>query len=354
MCDCLLALPPATESGRALFAKNSDRPPAEAQVIEWLPPRRDHAPTRATHIEVSPHPRSTLGVLASRPSWMWGVEHGVNEAGVAIGNATIYTTLDPRTAAAALTGMDLVRLGLERGTTAASAVDVIIGLLETYGQGGSGYEHTDHPYWSSFLVADAAQGFVLETSGRAWASEQVGRTRATSNRTTIFEFDAAHRHPGQPVETLVDPRWQASQRALAAEPLAIGDLKAHLRSHVGQDGYSVCMHVPPSETERSGVETGGVEDQATTASLVAELPQSGRPLAHLLLGWPCRSVYVPLYVGRDIGTPETWRRFLNLRPSHRRSLDELERDLLADASDDDEWAAEAWRRVDSVLTSLGV
>jgi hypothetical protein len=340
MCDCLLALAPATQSGRALFAKNSDRPPGEAQAIEWLPPRRDDGDVKATYIAVPAHRRETVGALVSRPTWMWGAEHGVNAAGVAIGNATIYTTLDPRTAAPALTGMDLVRLGLERATTAADAMHVIIDLLERHGQGGSGYADADHPYWSSFLIADADDGWVLETSGRAWASEQVGRTRATSNRTTIFEFDAANRHPGQPVDTLVDPRWNASQRALAAEPVGLNDLKAHLRSHAGVDGYSVCMHVDG--------------EQATTASLIAELPRGATPCAHVLLGWACRSVYVPLFVGRDLGEPVAWDRFAALRPTHRRALDELERDLIADAADDDAWAPEAWRRVDQTLTALGV
>jgi hypothetical protein len=340
MCDCLVALGSATESGRTLFAKNSDRPPEEAQAIEWLPSRRDEGVVHATYIPVAPHRRDTVGALVSRPTWMWGVEHGVNAAGVAIGNATIFTTLDPRAFPPALTGMDLVRLGLERATTADDAVHVIIDLLERYGQGGSGYVDREHPYWSSFLVADRDSAWVLETSGREWASEQVGRTRATSNRTTIFEFDAAHRHPNQPVETLVEPRLAASRRALADEPLGLSDIKAHMRSHIGEQGYTVCMHN---------------EEQATTASLIAELPAGGgSPLAHVALGAPCRSVYVPLYVGRDTGTPLSWECFAAIRPSHRRALDELERDLVADATDDDTWAAEAWRRVESTLRALGI
>ena len=117
----------------------------------------------------------TVGALVSRPWWLWGVEHGVNEAGVAIGNETIYTTLDPRDAPPALVGMDLVRLGLQRATTARAALEVMVGLLERYGQGGSGHVNADRPYWSSFLVADPAEAWVLETSGTAWAAEWVGR-----------------------------------------------------------------------------------------------------------------------------------------------------------------------------------
>src|ERR1700674_1614450 len=96
VCDCLVALPPATASPRTLFAKNSDRPPDEAQELEWLAPRRDTGLVRATYLDVDPAPGWTLGVLASRPAWMWGLEHGVNEAGVAVGNEAVYTNLDPR------------------------------------------------------------------------------------------------------------------------------------------------------------------------------------------------------------------------------------------------------------------
>lgn len=282
MCDSLVALGAATDTGRTIFAKNSDRPPSEHQVIERHEPRRD-GPVRCTYIEVDGGGRDTIGVRGSRPWWQWGFEHGVNDAGVVAGNETIYTTLDPRGAPPALIGMDLVRLGLERAITAADWVDVVTSLLERYGQGGSGHHGVERPYWSSFLVADRYTAFVVETSGREWEVEAVERARAISNRTTIPAFDAAHRHPRQPVERLVDPRWEASKRVLAAEPVTVDAVMRHLRSHDGVDGYSVCMHVPDVE--------------ATTASLVVELGED--VVSHWLLGSPCEHEYVTMPTGAD-------------------------------------------------------
>ncbi len=272
-----MALYPATANDCTLFAKNSDRPPTERQVVERFPSRREST-TRTTHLEIDGRDRDTIGFIGSRPTWMWGVEHGVNVAGVAAGNATIYTTLDPRGAPDGLTGMDLVRLALERGSTAPEAVDVITSLLGRHGQGGYRHEGVDRPYWSSFLVADPLHAFVIETSGSESAVEPVERTRATSNRTTIPAFDAAHRNPRQPVERLVDGRLAASNAVLAHEPVTVETLKAHLRSHVGgDDGYTVCMHVP--------------EVEVTAASMIAELPIDGPPRAWFLIGSPCTGEY---------------------------------------------------------------
>lgn len=283
MCDLLVALPAATAGGRTLFAKNSDRPPTETQVLEWLAPRRE-ARTRTTYLRIDGPPGgTTLGVLGSRPAWMWGLEHGVNEAGVAAGNATIYTTIDPRGHPPALTGMDLVRLALERGTTAADAVTVVAEAIDRWGQGGSGHEHADRPYWSSFLVADPSEAWVVETSGREVLAQQVERSWATSNRTTIPAFDAAHRHPRQPVERLVDPRLAASRGVLAEEPVTVDSLRAHLASHAGgDDGWTICMHVD------------GVEE--TRASMVAELG-AGRPRVWVAEGPPCRTTFSLREVG---------------------------------------------------------
>ena len=261
MCDSLVALGDATADGVTLFAKNSDRPPREHQVIEWSMPRVETT-TATTYIAVDGFNGSTLRCVLSRPSWCWGAEHGVNAAGVAIGNEAIYTTLDPRGFPKALIGMDLVRLGLERASSAQGAVSVMTSLLEQYGQGGSGHDAaTDgaqRPYWSSFLIADPSDAWILETSGTAWEAEQVTETAAISNRTCIASFDATHRHPSQPVERSVDPRLSASFALLERRPVTRESIESHLRSHDScvEAGWSVCMHVPEVESTAASMIAG--------------------------------------------------------------------------------------------------
>ena len=277
MCDVLVALPPAT-GGATLFAKNSDRPPHERQILEWIEARSEKS-TRATYVDIKGHETLTQRCIISRPEWGWGAEHGVNESGVAIGNATIYTTLDPRGFPDALTGMDIVRLGLERATSARQAMEIIIELITTYGQGGSGHapSASPRPYWNSFLVADGSSGWVIETSGRDYAVQEIVDTWAISNRTTIPEFDG-RRHPRQPVERLVDPRLNASRDVLERRPVTTELLKSHLASH-GQsnEGWNVCMHVE------------GIEK--TTASIIAELSIQDGPRVWVTQESPCQSQY---------------------------------------------------------------
>ncbi|MEO7427952.1 MAG: carcinine hydrolase/isopenicillin-N N-acyltransferase family protein [Acidimicrobiales bacterium] len=293
MCDLLCALPVAT-GGVTLFAKNSDRPPDEAQIIEWLAPRVDDGCTRATHVELAAHPDPTFGIVGSRPAWGWGLEHGVNEGGLAAGNATIYTTLDPRPASEGLTGMDLVRLVLERAGDADRAVSLLAELLATVGQGGSGHAEGHRPYWSSFLLADPRRAYVVETSGNVGAVEEVTAVRAISNRTTIPAFTDEVAHPRQPVGTLVQPRLDASRRVLDQRPVTVDALQAHLRSHDGgAGGWTVCMHVEEADHR-----------EATTSSIVAELPVDGPPVAHLLLGSPCRGTYRRVTVTSGAGAVE--------------------------------------------------
>ena len=340
-------LAPATDGRTTLFAKNSDRPFHEAQELIWTPPRRDRSSVSATHVAIEAHPTDTFGHLSIQPRWMWGVEGGVNVTGVAIGNERVTTTLDPRLFPDALTGMDLVRLALERAVDASSAVEVIIDLLGTYGQGGSGEADRHAPYWSSFLIADGTRAYKLDTSGRAWLAEEVTTTAAMSNRTSVEPFDAEHRHPRQPVATLVNPRLACSVAALEHRPVTLRALTEWQRSHVHHadaPGWSVCMHV---------LDRG--HEQRTTAAFVAELPGDATKVRDdarmwVTLGSPCLSVRVPVVVGEPLGEVPRWERFAALRPEHRERIDELETWLAAELQPADD----AWREVAATLDQLGV
>lgn len=67
------------------------------------------------------------------------------------------------------------RLGLERGSTAKEALDVIVALLEEHGQGGNYYEDADacHSFQSAYLIVDREEAWVLETIGKYWAAEKI-------------------------------------------------------------------------------------------------------------------------------------------------------------------------------------
>ena len=195
MCDTFIALSPATADGSVIFGKNSDREPNEAQCLEYHP-ARTHGPNRSlqcTYIQI-PQARTTQAVLLCRPFWMWGAEMGSNAKGVVIGNEAVFTRM-PRSLKGGLTGMDLVRLGLERGVCAQSALDAIVGLLADFGQGGSGgYENNKLAYHNSYIIADPTEAWILETAGPLWAARQISAFHAISNRLTIGEH-FERRHP---------------------------------------------------------------------------------------------------------------------------------------------------------------
>ncbi len=385
MCDTLCV----RTDGAMLFAKNSDRHPDEAQVVEWHG-RRATAPLglRTQYLTIAdPGANAFLG---SRPTWLWGVEHGVNEHGVAIGNEKIWTVDRPREQSPALLGMDLVRLGLERASSADEALTVLTTLLERHGQGGSGEPHRDEPYFSSFLLADPDGGFVVETSNRTWAARPIGDgaaisnrislttdwTRASSNVATDIDFDT-YRRPLMST-AIADLRLELTSATVArGSATTVVDVARTLRSHgegrsanelpdeIGPDGngFTVCMHRRESHSQ-------------TTASMIAELRTATPPRAWVSLGNPCSSVYVPCFppaVAPGLADAGSWRRFARLRDRVEAAPESLadvrvelaivEAELWAEAdaafasgerSRLDAFARTAFAPVDAALHRLGV
>ncbi|WP_244248338.1 C69 family dipeptidase, partial [Pseudomonas aeruginosa] len=333
---------------------------------------------RTTYLDI-PQTAQRHALVISQPSWIWGAEMGVNEHGVAIGNEAVFTKLT-RQRGTALLGMDLLRLGLERGASAREALEVITGLLQRYGQGGpAGYRDKRIRYDNSFLIADPGEAWVLETAGNLWAAKKVERWAISNALTLGHEFDLCSRdledqarrqgcwdgrgdfHFARVFDTRLLPwvggahrRCRVNQRFLDSLP---GEpdwhaLFAALRHHGPRGDHfrrhnnrQVCMHAGsfwrPSQT---------------TASLVARLRDDGPLLAATGTSAPCLGLFQPLSFDPASGTAvlsqpreavqeSPWWRF---EAVHRRALtdrafrrllrsgrDWLERELFADLEQPD-------------------
>ena len=173
-----------------LFGKNSDRPSDEVHEVIHVPAatHAEGATVRCTHIEI-PQASQTHAVVLSRPAWLWGCEMGANEFGVVGGNEAVHSLLASELGSTPrLLGMDLLRLALERGATAADAARICGELLQAHGQGGACAEDDDWTYENGFLFADQTEAYVLETCGvHHWACERVppGTCRNISNGLSI-------------------------------------------------------------------------------------------------------------------------------------------------------------------------
>ena len=297
MCDTLVAIVP----GRVLFAKNSDRDPNEAQHLTWHP-AREHprgARLRCTHVTIAQAPH-THAVLLARPFWLWGAEMGANAHGVVIGNEAVFT--DAPAEPHGLTGMDLVRLGLERGGTAREAVDVIAALIEAHGQGGGcGHEHPGFTYQASFLVADAAGGFVVESVGRRVEVATIAGAATISNALTLPVL-RGHRDRLRSAVAAADAR-QACTLAAARAARGVGDLWAALRDHRGpRPAYHLLNGGMAAPCMHAG---GAVASSQTAGSWVAELTSTGARHWVTATAAPCLSLWKPVAVDAplDLGPP---------------------------------------------------
>jgi hypothetical protein len=312
-----------------VFAKNSDRPRGEVQLAVPFGRRATAGCTLRTQY-LSIGDTGAHATFLSCPTWLWGAEHGINEYGVAIGNERVSTVHDAASAQPGLIGMDLVRLGLERGRSAEEALEVMTDLLSVHGQGGIADAERQEAYDSSFLVADPRGAFVLETAGRDFAIAPVPQGTAISNRLTLTtEWTRASDAlaPGDDFDRFrnqaedsssADLRLSASRQFLASQPAGGLDpaaTVAHLRDHGhgpwGAPGGDDLID-PPAEA--SGGDLSGasvcmhVRSRATTAaSMVAVLPRGigdGQFVrAYVALGSPCVSIFIPAFPSTAGGPP---------------------------------------------------
>ncbi len=351
MCDTFVI----RRNDKMLFGKNSDREPGEAQLVVRIPPVSGDLQKKleATYITID-QTQSRHGVLLSKPSWIWGAEMGANERGVVIGNEAVFTRVMEKTDG--LIGMDLVRLGLERGDDAEHALHVITGLLQAHGQGGiCGFRDKRFRYDNSFIIADPENAWVLETAGRHWAAKKVADFAAISNCLTIgtdydmtsagiedfaknkgyfkgkgpLDFQATFEAPLMPFFARSRKRIKTTECTIRVIPetgmkAALAGAIEVLRTHQSPAGVpasgtnaDICMHA------------AGLVRRSQTCGAMVSLLKKDRSI-HLLTGTsaPCLSVFKPVevigngpfYVLHPDGQTvedSLWRRF---EPVHRHAL----------------------------------
>jgi len=344
-CDTMVALPDATTTGTTILGKNSDRPIYDCQPLMFNA-RAKHASGSALKLEYVEIPQvaETYATIGSSPYWCWGYEEGINEFGVAIGNEAIFTKTFTKGVAdckagqepsRGLLGMDLLRLGLERGKTAREALEVITKLVEKYGQWGSGVPcvgDIQGGYDNSYIITDAKEAWVLETVGKRWIAK-----RFTKGVTSISNEPSIRCHWDLTSPDLIDFAveqgwWPADKKDSFDFGLAYIDFKTPLhlsharamrsRELLGQkkegevcprwmmrtlrdhydttflqgpyfnaalpDFLSICMHVSPAAFTWGN----------TASSAVFILPESKERLP--VFWWtpcpPCTGLYIPFFV----------------------------------------------------------
>ena len=301
MCDTLGFL----SGDRGYLAKNSDRSPNEPQLVEFYPAREGlGGDLRVTYTTI-PQAERTHAVLLSRPAWMWGAEIGVNEHGLCIGNEAVFTK--GNYGKTGLTGMDMLRLALERTDTATTAAELLIELLQRYGQGGNcGFDHKFY-YDNGFLIMDRKKLYVLETAGKEWVLKE--QTRASiSNRLSLG--GDGDRYSGAPCDfrkRYTEPvythfsgsvhRLAQTRDSLATAEDTMDCMTALRRHRHGSDPFgkgdvgSVCMHF------------GGLVGDHTTASMVVELAEGRTVVWNTGTSLPCVSLFKPWLFGSDMTAP---------------------------------------------------
>jgi dipeptidase len=329
MCDTFVALGNATRDGSVIFGKNSDREPNEAHEVVLIP-RATHskdAVVACTYVDV-PQVQKTNAVLLSKPFWIWGAEMGANEHGVVIGNEAVFTKI-PYDKEPGLIGMDFLRLALERASSVGEALDVMIDLLETYGQGGNcGFAHEMY-YHNGFLIADREDAWVFETAGKQWAAEKVKDVRSISNVISIG--DSWDRASADLISTALDRGWCKNPKDFnfsrcysdfiytnfAAGRHRLCRTDNLLRNYLGQIDISFAMRLLRDHGSGVGdgwqpgkgltgaevcmhASFGPVRVSQTTGSMISHLSPEGD--VHWVTGTaaPCTSIYKPVWMAAGL------------------------------------------------------
>jgi secernin len=309
MCDTFAYRGMVANRKVAWFGKNSDREPNEAHEVVFIKGKNQPAglTLKCTYIEI-PQVSTTYDVILCKPEWMWGAEMGINQHGVVIGNEAVFTKGQQPTKQA-LTGMDLLRLALERSNNAREAVDSITGLLTSYGQGGNcGFSHPFY-YNNSFLIADQVESWVLETVDRDWVAKKFENTTAISNALSIetdWDEPSNRLHSGKNFAALNSDKLMThfseaglrnscvlkSLNKIQPESSILQAFEA-LRAHGENEWFSHSSLVANTVCMHAGF--GPIRINQTTGSMVVDMTEDNPTIWITGTSAPCLSVFQPIW-----------------------------------------------------------
>lgn len=237
-CDLAAALGSATVTGQTMVGVNHFGGGGELSLRSL--PTRVHAVG-----EMVDHPRlrlaevrQTARILGWSSPGSWGFVFGTNEHHVGIGVSRWKSRIPPSDNG--LEGGDIVRLALERSTSARQGAEIVCDFIERFGQQPSDGDPI-------FLVADGGEALVVEAAGKHWAMLEVERSRAVcdvglirqdwrrlsgglashaiaqawcQNDGSKIDFHASLADPNQPAPTGLK-RWSRASLALTQQEGAI-------------------------------------------------------------------------------------------------------------------------------------
>ena len=395
MCDTFVALGNSTASGSVLLAKSADTEVNEAEHVVRYPRRtyEEGALVRITHRTI-PQATVTHETILGRSFWAWGAELGCNEHGVAVGNEAAFS--NQKADEDGTVCLDLLRLAVERATSAREGVDVVGHHVESYGQGGNCQMMGNFWFDSGLLIADKREAYVVNCAGRHWAARQVNDVMSISNRYQIGDdWDSSSLKPDNGSKPnfralFADEDREREVAALEREcralellrarkgSIAVKDMADILRD-VGEDPSAydipeddrptrICMHAGPYESRFWHATGAMITDASESGVIVWMTATSATDL----------SVFKPLFFGvptPELGPPPQgtytegslwWKHehlhrrvvadYHALKPEIRSDFDTLEDEFFAEAPSlrqaasktKTDFADDCWRRAEEV------
>ena len=323
MCDVLIAMQNSTKRGTIIFAKNSDRDINECQQIRYVPHMLHKEKWVQCTFEKLPQVSETYEAILFCPYWCWGAEMGINECGLCIGNVAVKSKEPLAEKGKGLTGMDMIRLALERCSSAYEALHLIVQLIQKFPQA---------LYHNSFIITDKKEAWILETAGKYWVARKVRDVYAISNTYTIEnEWDEAH---DDLIKHAIERGWCRSESEFNFAKV-YGDFKnvmymrdaqirwkralSLLKANKGNIDVKYMMRIMRDHSYGTLIEPRWASNEVffttlcvhatgeTAASMIVELFNHDvimtSNICWALLSSPCTSVYFPLFLG-GIGIPK--------------------------------------------------